>query len=73
MSIESIHAKTEQEKKLQSEAEKKQDIAREIEFKKEKKELLARLEKKKELEFLKSLIERGLLGIHAAEILVSSE
>lgn len=71
MSIES-QAKLDQEKKLKTEAEHKQQIEKSLEFSKEKGEILARIGKKKELAFLKSLVERGLLGLHAAEIIASS-
>lgn len=71
MSIES-QSQLDQEKKLKTEAEHKQEIEKSLEFSKEKGEILARIGKKKELAFLKSLVERGLLGLHAAEIIASS-
>ncbi len=51
----------EQEKREKTEKERKAEIQKTLTFSKEKKELLARIDKKKELEFLKSLVERGLL------------
>jgi hypothetical protein len=71
MSIES-KAYLDQEKKLKTEAERKQEIEKSLEFSKEKKEILERISKKKELAFLKSLVERGLLGLHAAEVITGS-
>lgn len=71
MSIES-QSQLDQEKKLKTEVEYKEEIEKSLEFSKEKKEIIARIGKKKELAFLKSLVERGLLGLHAAEIIASS-
>lgn len=72
MSIES-QASLDQEKKLKTEAERKEEIAKSLEFSKEKQEVLERIGKKKELAFLKSLVERGLLGLHAAQIIASND
>jgi hypothetical protein len=60
MSYEKYVAQEKEVKQL-TEKERKKQIEKVLTFSKEKKELIARLEKKKELEFLKSLIERGLL------------
>jgi hypothetical protein len=44
-----------------SEIDKKHEIARTLEYQKDKEKLIARIEKDKNLSFLKSLIERGLI------------
>lgn len=72
MSYEKYVAQEKEVKQL-TEKERKKQIEKVLTFSKEKKELIARLEKKKELEFLKSLIERGLLWVHAAEIIANTE
>lgn len=72
MSIES-HVQNEKQKILKTEAELKLEIGKTLIFSKEKNEVIARLGKKKELAFLKSLVERGLLGFHAAEMIATSE
>ncbi len=72
MSIES-QIQSDREKKLKTEAEHKSEIKKTLQFSKEKNEIIAHLNKKKELAFLKSLVERGLLGMHAAQIIASSE
>jgi hypothetical protein len=64
---------SEKEKQRKSEAEAKLELGKTLEFSKEKKEVIARLGKKKELAFLKSLVERGLLGVSTAERIVSDE
>lgn len=57
MSIES-RVQSEKQKQLKTEAERKLEIEKTLVFSKEKKEVMARLSKKKELAFLKSLVER---------------
>lgn len=62
-------AHIEKEKKLEklSEQEKKELLARNIDYKKNKEKLLARIEKKKNLSFLKSLVERELIEVSTVE------
>lgn len=50
--------KLKKENKEKSEEEQKAEIADKLEFKKEKETLLAKLEGSKQLQFLKSLLER---------------
>lgn len=71
MSIES-QIQQEQEKNRKIESELKQEIEKTLKFSKEKGEILTQIGKKKELTFLKSLVERGLLGLQTAEIIASS-
>ena len=72
MSIES-KVQDEKQKQLKTEAERKEEIKKTLIFNKEKNELTATLGKRKELAFLKSLVERWLVGYHAAEIIAASE
>lgn len=53
----------EKTKKLEklSEQEKKENITRDLEYRKNKESLLTRIDKDKNLSFLKSLVERGLI------------
>lgn len=62
-------AHAEKAKKLEqlSEQEQKEAIACDIEYKKSKEALLARIDKDKSLSFLKSLVERGLIGVSTVE------
>jgi hypothetical protein len=57
MSIES-KVQDEKQKQLKTEAERKEEIKKTLLFNKEKSELAASLSKRKELAFLKSLVER---------------
>jgi hypothetical protein len=57
MSIES-KVQDEKQKQLKTEAERKEEIKKTLIFNKEKNELTATLGKRKELAFLKSLVER---------------
>ena len=59
---EKIAEKTEEERKL--------EIARNLEFSKEKKILLEKIDKEKKLTYLKSLVERWLINITTAEHIV---
>lgn len=64
----------EKSKKLEklSEQEKKDLVARDLEYKKDKEVLLARIDKDKNLSFLKSLVERGLIGASTVEQVLSN-
>lgn len=55
-----------------SEKEQKEIIERELEYKKNKEALLARIDKDKSLSFLKSLVERGLIGVSTLEQVLSN-
>ena len=59
---EKIAEKTEEERKL--------EIAKNLEFSKEKKVLLEKIDKEKKLTYLKSLVERWLINITTAEHIV---
>jgi len=59
---EKVAEKTEKERKL--------EIAKNLEFSKEKKKLLEKIDKEKKLTYLKSLVERGLINITTAEHIV---
>jgi len=56
-----------------TEAERKLEIAKNLEFSKEKQVLLEKIDKEKKLTYLKSLVERGLINITTAEHIVDWE
>ena len=62
-------AQIEKDKKLEkiSEEEKKEAIAKDLEYRKQKEQLLTRIEKDKSLSFLRSLVERGLIEVSTAK------
>ncbi|MCK9272693.1 hypothetical protein M0P65_04055 [Candidatus Gracilibacteria bacterium] len=62
---EKVAEKTEKERKL--------EIAKNLEFSKEKQVLLEKIDKEKKLTYLKSLVERGLINITTAEHIVEGE
>ncbi len=70
-----VEAASEKEKKRKetTEAEKKAEIARALEARKEKEKVLERLDKDKKLAFLKSMVERDLIAVSTAEAIVSGE
>lgn len=55
-----------------SEQEQKETIARDLEYQKNKETLLTRIDKDKNLSFLKSLVERGLIGVSTVEQVLSN-
>lgn len=62
-----IHIEKEKKLKKLSEREKKDLLSKDMEFRKDKEKLLARIEKEKNLSFLKSLVERGLIEVSTVE------
>lgn len=59
--------------KIKSEKDQKEELTRSLEFKSVKERLFHDLDQKKQLQFLKSLVERGLLGVHTAELIAADE
>lgn len=66
-------AEADKRTKEESEAEKKAEIAETLRFKKNKDKLLSKLEKDKNLAFLKSMVERDLIQISTAEAIIAGE
>ncbi len=66
-------AEAEKKSKEEREAEKKAEIAEALRFQKNKEKLMSRLEKDKNLAFLKSMVERDLIAVSTAEAIVSGE
>lgn len=70
MSLEKLPYGFEQNNRL-SEEERKLEVARNLEFSKEKKVLLEKIEKDKKLAYLRSLVERGLIRPSTVEHIIS--
>ncbi len=70
MSLEKLPYGFEQNNRL-SEEERKLDVARNLEFSKEKKVLLEKIEKDKKLAYLKSLVERWLIRPSTVEHIIA--
>jgi hypothetical protein len=68
-----IYYAPEADKKQRTEKERKQEVAKTLAFNKEKKTILERMGNKKELEFLKSLVERGLITLDSAAAISAAE
>ena len=73
MSLEHARSQKERTEKIESEKVRKEEIARALEFKSKKEKLFEALDHKKQLRFLKSMVERGLLGVQTAEAIVADE
>jgi hypothetical protein len=68
-----IYYAPEADKKQLTEKERKKEVAKKLAFSKEKKTILERMSNKKELEFLKSLVERGLITVDSAAAITAAE
>lgn len=66
------HAEKAKQLEQLSEEEQKAAIARNLEYQKHKEKLLAKLDKDKSLSFLKSLVERELIGVSTVEQVLSN-
>ncbi|MFZ4461825.1 MAG: hypothetical protein ACOYN2_04870 [Patescibacteria group bacterium] len=73
MSIENLPGAQDAEKLRKTEAEQKAEIAKSLEFTKDKEVLFAKIDQQKQLSFLKSLVERGLIGVGTAELMLSGQ
>lgn len=72
MSIEKLSGAQDAEKLRKTEAEQKAEIAKSLEFAKDKEVLFAKIDQQKQLSFLKSLIERGLIGVETAKLMLTT-
>lgn len=73
MNAEKPHLSAESRNKEISEEEKKREVAKQLEFSHEKQLLLKRIEKNKQLSYLKSLVERGLITLPTAQHIIEGD
>ena len=68
-----IYYAPEADKKQLTEKERKKEVAKKLTFNKEKTSILERMGSEKKLEFLKSLVERGLITLDSAVAISTAE
>ena len=68
-----IYYAPEADKKQLTEKERKKEVAKKLAFNKEKTSILERMGSEKKLEFLKSLVERGLITLDSAVTISTTE